>query len=353
MRFMHSLIKSLTFEWISYGMDSEPSFWRLWAPVALKKMRFFSCMNISNQISKTWMFGLFRPYVLYPMSETLEILKIGYSRWSFADPAPGYITANNHFNRKRKSLPNDPDSLGKRRRYSDLPGDSTENVLPLLSLLKPLSEGEAEDYQLAGIDLVAKLESLTEGRDNEYVLSRSSRPAFPQLLQLELKLWHEIACINNFAPFFDVENRSFKRLQRLHLEGYNLPRHFVWGDLGRSAEAEEFPSQYGLLRDIQKDGIDGDSVGTRYPENRGSSSQTQQIKVTHDNLWEDNLAVLPGRNPQKWSQRHVIPWGSCWSWAVDPEKAYRYFDTLEARLPWVSVLTSDHVNQKSVNLMFR
>ena len=360
-----SPISDLTLQWIPQHLDKLPSFWQYWTPAALSPITNFSCLNISNQLPMDWVFGYFRLHILAPMRETVEVLKLGYSRWNYKKPR-WLRRQQDYFN----PGPNHPNPW--QNFYNERAGAPADNVLPLEALLMPFLEPLLEspyrrdwdpndetvleptpEYERA---VILQLESLmprllqvfdepdTDNPDESYL---------PRLRELHLKPWLSVANPYNFANMFDLflhqwDEKKASALEpqvtfsRVHLESLDLP-------LGLNAELD--PSTGLMVNHFVRPSWE-DVIRIIETKHYRGGVPAPNATVTHDNLWQ--ATVDPQRDWQwislpgggrivAWDRAYtnrvfIKPWGECWSWMDDEAKRNRYMERVANYLPFSFVL---------------
>ena len=384
-----SPVCDLTFQWLPPDLDLMPNYWQYWTPAALQPITHFSCSNISNELPMPWVFGYFRFHILRHMFPTVEVLKLGYSRWHYQKPL--WIHRQRHYYSMRAR-----DHDGWENNYNQKKGSVTNNVLPVFALIMPFIENPGglffesvfrRDFdpqhdplsQAASNtqrDLVLHLErtilpaifkilraciaspaeqlevqSLEENSEDDGIT------AFLRLQELHLKPWLSVSEPALFPSMFGLYTEPWDErlanagepqymLRRLHLEGFNLP-------LKLRAQLDESTGLMvnGWLRDSWADLIQRIETRFAMANVRGTDPM-----VSHDNLWQDVtdpqyqwqwISVPGGGRIIGWDRAYtdkvfIKPWGECWSWMGNEAKQNEYLERVANNLPfdfsWVMIV---------------
>lgn len=369
-------ISDLTFQSIPDALDLLPNYWQYWTPAALRPISSFSCLNISHELSMVWVFGYFRLHILRPMSETVEVLKLGYTRWDYSKPS--WIHRQEDYYNPGPNLQGLWDN-----NYNQKAGSETNNVLSLILLLMPFIDPPPERSYRRDWDpnvfptsraalnrdkaSILELETFTRLIEKEMTdptpserIERSNRTRseswLPRLRELRLKPWLTVANIetftNSFCMFLHQWNEkkasALERqhvFSRVHLEALNLPA-------GLHAELD--PST-GLMVNSWKRPTWEEVILRIETAPSRDGRRAPNPTVTHDNLWQDTTD--PQQNWQwitspgggriiAWHRANthqvfIKPWGECWSWRDDEAKQNRYMERVANRAPfnatWVIV----------------
>lgn len=359
-------VSDLTFSWLPSSLDLLPNYWQHWTPAALRPITSFSCLNISNNLSMAWVFGSFRFHILRPMRETVEILKLGYSRWDYEKPR-WIHRQEDYYN----SGPNQPRLWDNN--YNQLAGSTRTNVLPLLGLLMPFAPPELElDYlrdwdpgYLPGSQaerdreraLVSQVETLMRLLSSRLADPESAELAnepqeesyLPRLRELHLKPWLSVADTELFSNLFCLFLHSWSEERahllkpqhtfwRVHLEALNLP-------MGLTAELD--PST-GLMVNSWRRPTWEEVISRIETAPLRDGNRAPNLTVTHDTLWQDTtdpqhdwqwISSPGGGRIIAWDRAHtnqvfIKPWGECWSWMDDESKQTRYMERVANHLPF-------------------
>ncbi|KAI4135217.1 MAG: hypothetical protein LQ347_000856 [Umbilicaria vellea] len=376
-------VSDLTFGWLPPALDRLPNYWQYWTPAALRPITSFSCLNISNDLSMAWVYGYFRFHILRPMTETVEVLKLGYSRWRYEKPRwihrqeDYYNPGPNH----RRRWDNN---------YNQKAGSISMNVLPLLGLLMPFTRPELElDYRRdwdpgylpgsraerdRGRALVSQVENLVrllsgklaDPKPAELANEPREESYLPRLRELHLKPWLSVADTESFSNLFCLFlhrwNEEKARVletqdtfRRVHLEGLNLP-------MGLTAVLD--PST-GLMVNSWRRPTWEEVISRIETAPLRDGNRAPNLTVTHDTLWQDTtdpqrrwrwISSPGGGRIIAWDPAHtdqvfIKPWGECWSWMGDEAKQNWYMKRVANHLPfdlaYVTITRVPTMNYKS------
>lgn len=359
-------VSDLTFQWLPPAVDRLPNFWQYWTPAALRPITSFSCLNISHKLSMAWVFGYFRFHILRPMRETVEILKLGYTRWDYKKP---------RWIRRQEDYYN---SGPNQRRlwdnsYNQRAGSITSNVLPLLGLLMPLdspeveldycedwdsdyipgSQAERDRHQARVLQVEAFVRTfasrLAEAEPDELAEEPAEESWLPRLRELHLKPWLSVADTDLFSDLFSLFLHGWSEekagalerqytFRRVHLEGLNLP-------MGLNAELD--PST-GLMVNSWRRPTWEEVISRIETVPLRDEERAPNLTVTHDTLWQDTtdpqhnwqwISSPGGGRIIAWDRAHtdrvfIKPWGECWSWTGDEAKQNRYMERVANHVPF-------------------